>query len=99
MPDIEGSFWRLFFQTQCWTVRLNKKNSLFQDWLNEFNIAQDDLETSSGNANFNEVRLENFLRNKNPTQFHHQNDGYEAMDEDSEEDFVQIDEEVTVLVL
>ena len=74
---------------------------LFQDWLNEFNIAPEDLETSSVNVNdnFNEVRLDNFLRNKNPVySFMHQNGGYDHMDVDSEDDSDQYDDEVIGLV-
>ncbi len=41
------------------------------------------------------MKLNNFVLNENPIPFECQNDGYEAMDEDSEEDFVQMDVEVS----
>jgi hypothetical protein len=72
-----------------------KNDICFKDWLNEFNISPEDLETSSVNVhdNFNEVRLDNFLRNKNPLySFMYQN--YEPMDVDSEDDSDQFDDEV-----
>jgi hypothetical protein len=70
---------------------------LLQDWLNEFNISPEDLESSSVNVNdnFNEVRLDNFLRSKTPAySFFHQNGDYDPMDVDSEDDFDQYDDEV-----
>ena len=94
---LEIKFW--YRKVIIWRYGILYKKKLFQDWLNEFNIAQEDLDTSSVNVNSNEVRLEDFFRNKNFIPFHYQNDGYEAMDEASEDDFVQIDVEVTVLCL
>ena len=69
--------------------------------MNEFNIAPEDLETSSVNVhdNFNEVRLDNFLRDKNPFySFMHQNGDYDPMDVDSEDDSDQYDDEVISLI-
>ncbi len=70
----------------------------FQDWLNEFNIGQEDPETSSANVK-DDIKLKTFHGNKNLAQSDFQNDGYEAMDEDSEDEFVVIDVEVTALGL